>query len=324
MNSDAASNPYMISQPTELWSVLRRICPGLGRKPPAFAQSNVIPEFHPPTAPSPQGIPVDQQRVSPPASQREVLHTRVHTLCDSNASDRSRHPCAQVPQVLTTDQWGYARFHSFFPPDKIGSYNYKDKTHQPFFEGPRPFFFPGDDEMYLKELKTYKQNLQTGIDSLQNVSKAIRGAQFENTWIPVTKAFVSSYPLMVQTQISIIILEIEKLEKKLSELRTKLRGYDEKIHEQGREIREAEEAQNLLQENMQGHQPQNANKEPQALPPGWKPVFPLEGPMYYWNTVDNKVTWDKPVASGTTQPSIWDTIKATPSTKPSRFEDFFC
>jgi hypothetical protein len=314
MNSDAASNPYMISQPTEMWSALRRICPVLGRKPPAFAQSDVIPEFHPSTAPSPQGIPVDQQRVSPRASQREVLHTGVHTAPEQKHNFRPSNDPMRVGVVHTSPYWSW-KTKDILLHDRARCYSGNRFIH--FDEGLRPFFW-NDDVRFLQELYAYKKKIEVEIEKLlRNRQAQAQDDALDDQWIPwvntPTKSFFSSpvslYPTQVilsRTQIYIrqTIEDIEKLEKTLSALKN-LWNRDEDHKNNAEDIQEWEQwkyAHYAQGSTEAPHDKGLVNKQetPQALLPGLKPVCPREDPIHDWNTLDNTVTWDKPVASGTT------------------------
>jgi hypothetical protein len=307
MSSDAASNPYMISQPTE-WSALknaiRAICPG---RRPACARSNVIPEFRPPTAPKQplRGIPVNQQRVSPPAPGREVLRKGVHTLCDSNASDRSRHPRAQVLRVLTTLlSESYLKFKNPTQPAKVGSF-WSGKDWLDYDEGRRPELRV-DEEEFLQGLKTYKKKLEEQIKRLKNVQLHTR---HQSHWIPwdetSTEVFFST-PVSsnhTRSEIKKIIAEIEELEEELSKWRN---GW-ENHHEFEKE--ESEYHSKNIQKWKEYNDDLRKTAEKAPLVQGWEAQWDASaGRYYYWNTVNNQVTWDKPVASETTE--HWGTIQA--------------
>jgi hypothetical protein len=316
MNSDAASNPYMISQPTELWSVLRRICPGFRPKPPAFAQSNEIPEFHLPTAPSPLVIPVNQQRVSAPASQRAVLHTRVHTAPEQPPQGIPVDKQRGTPSVLQIKTYHYP-YYSWVQKnlgrDRVNTFAVDNsfeyfpeglrQRFEDFPEGLRPLFY-GNDADFLQELNTYKKKIQVEIEQLEK----LKHDDHDGQWIPwdQTSTMAPFCSLSdIQSEIKKTIAEIEELEEKLSKLRNVWnRDLDDKNN--AKNIQEWEQwkyahyAQGSTEE-PHDKRPVKQQKAPQALPPGWES--------------DNTVTWDKPVASETTQPSLRGTILATPVAK---------
>jgi len=297
MNSDAASNPYMISQPTEMWSTLRRICPRLGRKPPAFAQSDVIPKFRPPTAPSPHGIPVDRQRVSPRAYQREVLHIGVHTAPEQEHNFRPNNDPMRVGVVHTIPYWRW-KTKDILLQDRARCCSGNHFIH--FDEGLRPLF-GNDDVRFLQELYVYKKKIEVEIEKLlPNRQAQAQYDALDDQWIPFvntpTTSFfpspVSLYPtevILSKTQIYIrqTIQEIEKLEKTLSALKNLWnRDLDDKNN--AKNIQEWEQwkyahyAQGSTEE-PHDKRPVKQQKAPQALPPGWEP-----------------------------EPSNWGTILATP------------